>query len=312
MPHDSLRLPEVRTVDLDGPVSYREWPGPPGGPTFVCVHGLGGTHLNWMSVAPGLSRHGRVLALDLVGFGLTPRLGRSAGIPANRRLLSRFIAAIASPPVVAVGNSMGGGLVAFQAALDPASVEGIVLTGPALPWNRRVRPERLIVAGFTFYRLPVLSEWAIRGRTQRWGPERLLREAMAVCCVDPARIDPAVFDAQVELMRRRDEDPDSVPAFLEAARSLMHLKSRPAFVKAVIERVACPTLVIHGTRDRLVPIELARETVRGRHGWRLEEFDDVGHVAMMEAPERWLAAVEDWLERLGLAAGRQALEPSSA
>jgi pimeloyl-ACP methyl ester carboxylesterase len=85
-----LVLPEVRTADLDGPVRYREWPGPPG-PTFVCVHGLGGTHLNWLAVAPELSGRGRVIAIDLAGFGYTPRAGRSSGLPANRRLLSRFL-----------------------------------------------------------------------------------------------------------------------------------------------------------------------------------------------------------------------------
>jgi pimeloyl-ACP methyl ester carboxylesterase len=42
-------------------------------------------------------------------------------------------------------------------------------------------------------------------------------------------------------------------------------------------------------------VELARETVRGRPGWRLEVLPDVGHVAHMEAPDTWLAAVDEWL-----------------
>src|SRR5437773_2069783 len=180
MSTEELILPAVRTVDLDGPVRYREWPGPRG-LTFVCVHGLGGTHLNWLAVAPGLSRHGRVLALDLAGFGHTPRSGRSSGTSANRRLLSRFMASVAEPPVVAVGNSMGGAIVTLQAALEPTSVAGIVLTNPALPWTRRARPELLILAGFTFYRMPGLAEFLVRNRSVRWGPERVVREALKVC-----------------------------------------------------------------------------------------------------------------------------------
>jgi pimeloyl-ACP methyl ester carboxylesterase len=287
-------LPEVRTAELDGPVRYREWPGPDS-VTFVCVHGLGGTHLNWLSVAPELSRRGRVVALDLAGFGYTPRDGRSAGVAANRRLISRFLAEVADPPVVLVGNSMGGALAVLQAALEPATTAGLVLTSPALPWTRKVRPERLIVAGFTFYRIPTLSDWIMRGRAVRWGPERVVHEALKVCCVDPSRIDPHVVEKQVEMTRFRQHDADSIPAFLEAARSLMRLKDRQEFVRRVIDGVRCPVLVIHGDRDRLVPVELARETVRGRANWRLEVLADIGHIAHMEAPNQWLAAVDDWL-----------------
>jgi pimeloyl-ACP methyl ester carboxylesterase len=307
----SSALPEIRTVDIDGPVRYREWEGPDG-PTFVCVHGLGGTHLNWMAVAPGLSRHGRVLAMDLAGFGLTPRAGRSAGLPANRRLIARFIRELATPPVILVGNSMGGGLASVQAALDPESVAGLVLTGPAIPWTRAIKPERLVVAGFTFYRIPAVSDWVIRNRTQRIGPERLVDEALKICCVDPSRVPQDMVKAQVDLTRERERDRDSIPAFLEAARSLMRVKDHPEFVRGIVDRVRSPVLLIHGTRDRLVPIELARETARGRTNWRLEELDDVGHVTMMEAPDRWLAAVESWLPSLGLAAPEGAASAPSA
>ena len=66
-----LELPDSAWIDVGCRVHYREWPGPAEGQTFVCVHGLGGSLVNWALVAPGLARHGRVLALDLAGFGLT-------------------------------------------------------------------------------------------------------------------------------------------------------------------------------------------------------------------------------------------------
>jgi pimeloyl-ACP methyl ester carboxylesterase len=248
-----------------------------------------------MAVAPGLARHGRVLAVDLAGFGHTPRAGRSAGLSANRRLLSRFIARAAEPPVIAVGNSMGGAIVTLQAALEPGSVAGLVLTNPALPWTRRVRPELLVVAGFTFYRLPGLAELLVRNRSVRWGPERTVREALKVCCVDPDRVDPAVVQAQVEMAAFRALDRDAVPAFLQAARSLMRLKGHTEFVKRAMDGVRCPVLVVHGDHDRIVPIELAREAVRGRPHWELRELADIGHVAQMEAPREWLEAVGAWL-----------------
>ena len=59
----SLDLPELHTADIDGPVAFREWEGPRD-TTFVLVHGLGGSHVNWLQVAPGLAGLGRVIALE--------------------------------------------------------------------------------------------------------------------------------------------------------------------------------------------------------------------------------------------------------
>ena len=42
-----------RTIDLDGPVHYADFGGT--GPTLVLVHGLGGSHVNWMAVGPALA-----------------------------------------------------------------------------------------------------------------------------------------------------------------------------------------------------------------------------------------------------------------
>jgi pimeloyl-ACP methyl ester carboxylesterase len=52
---------------------------------------------------------------------------------------------------------------------------------------------------------------------------------------------------------------------------------------------------MHGARDRLVPVAIAREAAREHDNWELVEFDDLGHIPMMEAPDRWLATVEGWL-----------------
>ncbi len=300
-------LPEMRSVDLDGPVAYREWgEHRPEAPTFVCVHGLGGSHLNWMGVAPGLARTGRVLAPDLAGFGYTPRAGRSSSMAANRELLSRFIREMAEPPVVLVGNSMGGALSLIQAAYEPSSVQGLVLTSPALPWARGGMPSALVLAAFAMYRMPRLGEWFVRSRSNRLGPERLIEEGFKLVMADPKAVDPALVAAHVETARLHADDPDSIPAFLEATRSMLHTGERREFVAELVERVRVPVLVIHGKKDRLVNVALARQVAGGRPNWRLVEFEGVGHAAQMEAPDRWVATVEQWLAVTGLAEAARA------
>jgi pimeloyl-ACP methyl ester carboxylesterase len=291
----TIELPESRWVDIDGPVHYREWDGPDS-PTFVCVHGLGGSLLNWLSVAPGLAERGRVLAVDLVGFGKTPREGRSAGVRANRLLLSRFLAETTSGPVVLIGNSMGGAISMLQAALEPALAAGLVLTSPALPWGRGGRPDPVVAAAFAAYQIPGVGERFLRERARRMGPERLVAETLQLCCVDASRVDPAVVKLMVEAATDRQEVPDAIPAFLEAARSLLGLSRRMRFGREVMDRVQCPVLLIHGRHDRLVRVQLAVAAAERRPEWRLAILEDAGHVSQLEAPDRWLAEVLDWLD----------------
>jgi pimeloyl-ACP methyl ester carboxylesterase len=289
-----LELPDSKWVHIDGPVHYREWPGPEG-LTFVCVHGLGGSLLNWIAVAPDLSRMGRVLAVDLAGFGLTPREGRSASVLANRRLLSRFMAEVSDGPVVLVGNSMGGAISILQASREPGSVDGLILTSPALPVRPRALPKFMVLYGFAVLQVPELGERALRRRWSRLGPERLVEETFRMCCADPSRIDEAIVALHVAGARRRETNPDAIPAFLEATRSLMRLATNARRGRAVLDGVRCPVLLIQGQEDRLVNVRTAIAAARRRPDWRVRVLEDVGHVAQLEAPDRWLAEVRDWI-----------------
>src|SRR5262249_599513 len=76
---------------LAGPVHYLDFGGPADGPVLVCVHGLGGSAVNWSALAPLLTGTFRVLAPDLAGHGLTESAGRGTSVAANRALLHRFI-----------------------------------------------------------------------------------------------------------------------------------------------------------------------------------------------------------------------------
>lgn len=287
-------LPESRYVDLGGPVHYVEWDGP-GERTFVLVHGLGGSHLNWVRVGEGLARHGRVLAPDLAGFGRTPRSGRSSKLTANRALLSHFVEEVVGAPVVLAGNSMGGGIAMMQAATEPSSVEGLILTASVYPWARGGFPSPVVIGGFAAYRMKRVGEWVMRQRFERLDADRLVRLSLRLSTVDIRRIPEDVIRAHVDLLLEREEDPDSAPAFLQATRSLLSLGRSPERGRAIVDQVKCPVLAIHGRQDRLVPAAFAWAATNAHPEWWIRVLPDVGHVPQLEAPDRWLANVADWL-----------------
>ncbi len=289
-----IELPEGKVADLGGPIHYVEWPGP-AERTFVLVHGLGGSHLNWVLVGPDLAEGGRVLALDLPGFGRSPLAGRSGRLTALRAVLSRFIEEVAGGPVVLAGNSMGGALAMMQAAVEPSSVRGLVLTCSVFPWARGGFPSPVVIGGFAAYRIRRVGEWVVRQRFERLDAERMVRLSLRLATADLRRIPEEVIRAHVDLLLERQGDPEVVQAFIEAARSLMSLGRAPDRARAIMDRIACPVLAIHGRRDRLVPAAFAWAATASHPDWWIRVLPDVGHVPQLEAPDRWLANVREWL-----------------
>jgi len=288
---------ERRSVDLDGPVQYVDFGGT--GRPIVLVHGLGGSHANWLSVAPRLARHGRVVAIDLSGHGRTRTLGRTAKVGANRRLIGRFLAEVAREPAILVGNSMGGYLSIAEAAAEPDKVAGLVLVDPAVPMASGGGFDAGMIAFFAGVLLPGVG-WGVMQRRKHRGPEKNVRDTMAVCCVDPSRVDPAVVAAHIALAEERRAFGDEVGrSFLEAVRSLTAVLVRRQKYYAMVATVRAPALMVHGDRDRLVRLEAARAVAALRPDWRLEVFDGVGHTPQLEAPDRFLSVVEPWLTALG-------------
>jgi len=282
------------TVDLDGPVHYADFGG--SGRPIVLVHGLGGSHLNWLAVAPGLARSGRVLALDLAGFGRTPTAGRTARVGANRKLLGRFLETVAGERAVLVGNSMGGYLALAEAAAEPARVAALVLVSPAVPPPFGTRIDPRVFAFFFGSSMPFLGRALMRLRASR-GPEVAVRDLLALCCVDSSRIGRDVFDAHVELARERAlRGSQARRDFLEAQRSLLwRLVRRRRFFR-MIRGIEARALIVQGERDRLVRVAAARALADARPDWRLAVLEDVGHVPQLEAPDRFLAEVARFLD----------------
>lgn len=272
-------------------VSFGDGPRPP----IVFVHGLGGSHLNWVLVAPELSRDRRAYALDLRGFGMTPGWPRDTSIGANVRLLDRFLRDVVGEPAILAGNSMGGLISATQAATHPDTVAGLVLLDPALPPVRRPNP---VVAGvFAAYAVPGLGEFAMRMMQGRLTPTANVQRVLNLCFADSSRVDPAMFAASVELATARAEMRGTAESFLRATRSLMWTLARADRHRAMYRRIGAPALLISGEADRLVPIAAARAVAADLPDWDTVFLPDIGHTPQLETPGRVIDVVTSWLAR---------------
>jgi len=307
---------QSRTVDLEGPVHFVDFGGPgdqghrsPKGqspaviggenrpcPVILCIHGLGGSYVNWVAVGPALARRARVLAIDLPGFGRTPLSGRRTGVRANRGLLDRFIAEVIGEPPILMGNSMGGTIAILEAACEPARVAGLILVCPSVPKPFGLSVDREVAKYIAAYAIPGMSQRVLRRRRQRLGPEGMLLHSLSVACVDPGRIPRKALSLMVDFAYERSRMPWADVAYLEAARSLvaLHTRGKRHFMQ-MVQHVEAPTLFMQGAADRLAMLDAAEQVARSRPDWAFAVLDDVGHLPMLEDPRQLVTTIDTWL-----------------
>jgi pimeloyl-ACP methyl ester carboxylesterase len=294
--------PPSRWIDIDGPVHYVDYGGPEDGPLLLLVHGLGGSLLNWAAVAPALAETCRVVAIDLVGFGRTQAAGRSTAIHDNARLLARFIGEVCGQPVVLVGNSMGGLIVMLLAATRPDLVAGLVLVDPALPVGPTARPHPLVTVMFGLYAVPALGRVVTARRRRVLSAEGQAMAVLRLCCVDPSRVAEHVLRQHLALAREREAYPDVDAELVVAGRSLVLVLARRRWLRRLMRSISVPVLLLHGDKDRLVPLAAARFVAADNPQWRFEVAENVGHVPQLEAPEWTSGHILDWLAKEGAVA----------
>lgn len=270
------------------------------GPDIVLVHGLGGSHLNWDLLAPRLTAHGHVLALDLPGFGLSTPTGRAETVGRNVAVLEDFLRTRAHPPVVLVGNSMGGLVSILLTARSPELVRALVLLDPALPAPARVLRSPAAAVQLLVHAIPGVGERVRAARRRRRGPRGTVLDTLDLCGVDPVGLPPDLLERSVVLAARQGDVAGMDRAFLSASRSLAWALLRARRYRAAREAIDVPVLLVHGDRDALVPVASARAVAARHPGWHYVELPGVGHLPQLQEPQTVARLVGRWLQALRL------------
>lgn len=238
------------------------------GPAVVLVHGQGGCWQWWLRVIPTVAKHGRIIALDLAGFG------ESEPMSATDDVFTEHVASVIGlldhlglVKAVIVGHSMGG-LVSLQVACDhPARVLGLLLTDAG---GANISPGRLqwILAVLRVFNAIFSVSWVPRVVAEtRW-----LRAPLFTAAVHNWRT--LSKPMALELLPRL-----SAPGFMQS------LKAAAVAVNHVApQAVTSPCLVVWGNRDRILPLSTGHSLVSKMPDARLVTLEAVGHCPMIEAP----------------------------
>jgi pimeloyl-ACP methyl ester carboxylesterase len=257
------------------------------GRPVVLIHGHSGAWQNWLEQLPVLAAAGyRAIAFDLPGFGASPMPVEPITMSGYGRIVDELLGRLDVSAAAVVGNSMGGFVGAELAIAFPQRVERLVLVSAAgvaekylgFPVRFMQRYAEVVLGRAGRWMTPVPERTTVIARRRR------LRHVMfSVLSPHPELLDPRLF---YENTIASGAKPGGPRAAAEIAR--YDFRDR-------LGEIACPTLVVWGDRDHIVPPSSAEEFGRLIPDSRVVVFEDTGHVPMLEHADRFNRLLLDFL-----------------
>ena len=148
-------------------------------------------------------------------------------------------------------------------------------------------------AKFAALTLPRAATPIVRARARALGHQGLVDATLAMAMTHPEQLDPAIRAKMISLSAERHGFPETATSYTLAGGSLFRYLAGP--MRRDLAAIHCPTLIMHGRRDRLVPVAWARALAAKRRDWKFVELESCGHVPQLEQPERFVGVVMNWL-----------------
>ncbi|MEU9808702.1 alpha/beta fold hydrolase [Mycobacterium sp. NPDC050853] len=244
------------------------------GPTVVLLHGFSHSADAWRPVLNRFAEARQAaVAVDLPGFGAAGPARPGAWLPQGDRFVGEAIARHGQhAPVVVIGNSLGSFLT-VRAAASPLRlpIRGIVPTAtPGMGWTRLVRAGLAGNVRFLLRAATVCAPRFIRSR----GADTIVGHLIYG---DRAALD-------MTLVRTLSSQLHSRRGARELLAQALHMKAE-VDAEPTINGISCPTVLVHGGRDRLVALASSE-------GWhqviphsRLVVLKRAGHCPQLDAPD---------------------------
>ena len=255
------------------------------GPALLFIHGLLGSQRQWAHLVDRLDEDHRLVVPDLFGHGMSAKPVGDYSLGAHAATLRDLLDRLGIEKVSLVGHSLGGGIAMVFSYLFPERVERLVLVASG-GLGREVSPLlRSATLPGAEYVLPVIASGWMRGRIA--GAGRLLGSVG----LRPGRDLTEVWDGFTSL-----GDADTRRAFLATTRAVIDPGGQSVNAHDYLTDAApLPTLVVWGTKDRMIPAFHAAAATSSMPNCRVELFQGAGHFPHLDDPERFAALVREFV-----------------
>jgi len=246
------------------------------GPDVVLAHGLGGLFHSWTALMPRLVRTHRVWELGFPEFdSATTHARKGNSVDDYSNDLHRFLDHARLERTAIIGNSLGGQVATTFVESSPSRVPALVLLASSGLGEQR--------EGYSLF------------------PGNAVRKIVKSIDADVMRMilrtvfaNDACFESELPAIRERLSDRKWKLGLLTTARRV-----RDACVLHLFPRIACPTLMVYGDSDKIVPLPFARAAAPLLPKGQLEILPETGHAPQIERPDDTHRHVLGFFGRVG-------------
>lgn len=260
---------------------YRDQGNPKGQP-IVLVHGFAASLHTWEPLVAELDDDYRLISLDLPSHGLSrsPTPANSTGMASFETALSGLVEDLKLDDFVLVGSSMGGNLAWRYALENDDQLKGLVLVGAA-GWPVDPSSDD---SSFVFQ---LLENPIARRLLKDIDTSMLMSSALKNSFFDETFVTDAMVERYAALMR--------APGHREGILAILAATETPATEERLAE-LDTPTLVLHGTYDRLVPVESGEMFAAAIPDAQLVIYEETGHLPQEEKPYLMAQHLTEFIE----------------
>lgn len=252
---------EMKTIQINGiELAYlRRGRGKP----LTLLHGYPLDHHIWDAVIPMLENDFDLILPDLRGFGKSTTVESPYTLDDFASDIAGLLDQLGIEKTAIAGHSMGGYVALAFAKLYPGRVSGLGMVSSQALADSPERKEG---------RYKSAAEVAEKG-------------TQGVVETMTAKLSP---DKPIQTSARQIMEKQSPAAFVGALKAMAERND----ATALLNEFKFPVVLVHGDADELIPIERAREIKAVIPDAHLVELKGVGHLPMMEAPEKTAEALK--------------------
>jgi pimeloyl-ACP methyl ester carboxylesterase len=256
------------------------------GPPIVFLHGLLGSHRDWIELLDDVAAQHRVIALDLFGHGASAKPRGDYSLGAHAAAVRDLLDHLGIDAVTLVGHSLGGGIALQFAYLFPERVTRLVLVSSGGLGRELSLLLRVSTLPGVEWVLPAIASGWVRNRGEQIG------RGLARTGVRPGHDVRRAWDGFVSL-----GDPETRRAFLATSRAVIDPGGQTVTAGHRLSVIATiPVLLVWGARDRLIPAWHAMTAQGEMPHIRVEIFDRAGHFPHLDEPERFAALLTEFVD----------------
>ncbi|HSA77127.1 MAG TPA: alpha/beta hydrolase [Nitrosarchaeum sp.] len=236
---------------------------------LVLIHGLGASAERWNKVIPIFAKQYRVIVPDLIGYGYSDKPVADYTPDFFSSFLEKFFITLNITRPIIIGSSLGGQIAADYTSTHSNEVEKLILVSPA---------------GSMKQSTPALDAYIMAALYPNDESAKNVFELMES---SGHEADTQIIQGFIERMKL----PNAKLAFMSTVLGLKNSE----VITAKLNSISCPTLIIWGSKDPVIPIQYADNFLSNIKDCRFFRMDNCGHTPYVQDPETFSSAVLEFL-----------------